>query len=49
LNTEQDLDVARRLARCGIPVFCAYQDANTTTGYRPPTGWQDTIGMGWDR
>jgi P4 family phage/plasmid primase-like protien len=37
------LDVARDLARAGIPVFLAAPDPSNKTGYRPPTGWQQTV------
>ena len=34
------LDVARGLARVGVPVFLAYPSAEHRTGYVPAAGWQ---------
>jgi P4 family phage/plasmid primase-like protien len=36
------LDVARRLAAAGIPIFIAQPDASRKTGYREPPRWQQT-------
>lgn len=37
------LDVARRLAASGIPIFIAKPDASTKTGFRPPPRWERTV------
>lgn len=39
-----DLEVARYLAECGVPIFLADPLANSAsgTGYHFPTGWQNT-------
>ncbi|BEL07846.1 hypothetical protein Q0Z83_060370 [Actinoplanes sichuanensis] len=37
------LDVARRLATAGVPIFIAYPDATAKTGYRPPSRWEQTV------
>ncbi|MCO7195042.1 DNA polymerase [Pseudonocardia sp. McavD-2-B] len=36
------LDVARGLARAGVPVFVARPDETSATGFALPTGWQHT-------
>lgn len=36
------LDVARDLARSGIPLFLAQPDASVKTGFKPPYRWQQT-------
>ena len=38
----RDLDVARRLASAGVPVFLAYPDAAKPTGYSLPLKWETT-------
>lgn len=37
-----DLDVARRLALAGVPIFVAKADASQPTGFRLPNRWQLT-------
>lgn len=37
------LDVARRLAAAGIPIFIAQPDSSAKTGYRPPPRWERTV------
>jgi hypothetical protein len=37
-----DLDIARHLAASGIPVFIAWADPSTATGYRLPRQWEKT-------
>ncbi|MET0423637.1 MAG: phage/plasmid primase, P4 family, partial [Actinoplanes sp.] len=37
------LDVARRLAAAGVPIFIAHPDSSTKTGYRPPPRWERTV------
>jgi hypothetical protein len=36
------LGAARDLAKAGIPIFVAYPDPTSATGYRLPKGWQNT-------
>ena len=36
------LDAARELTRAGVPVFVAYPDTNSETGFRLPPKWQET-------
>src|SRR5262245_55055173 len=36
------LEAARAMAEAGIPVFCAYPDAASPTGFRLPRNWQST-------
>ena len=36
------LDVARRLATSGIPIFIAHPDSTAKTGFRPPPRWERT-------
>ena len=38
----RSLDVARGLVRAGVPVFLAYPDPSSSTGYRLPGQWQQT-------
>jgi len=38
----RDLDIARKLAEAGVPIFCAYPDEAAATGYRIPRDWQHT-------
>jgi hypothetical protein len=42
IRQARDLDVARSLAAAGVPVFVAYPDETSPTGYRHPLGWQTT-------
>jgi P4 family phage/plasmid primase-like protien len=37
------LDVARRLAAAGVPIFIAQPDSTAKTGYRPPPRWERTV------
>jgi hypothetical protein len=37
------LHAAHDFAEAGIPIFVAYPDQTSTTGYRLPKGWQNTI------
>lgn len=41
-STPADLEIARQLARAGVPIFVAYPDPESATGYRLPKSWQTT-------
>ena len=41
-NAATDLDVARRLAVLGVPVFVGYPDQDKACSYRLPGAWQTT-------
>jgi P4 family phage/plasmid primase-like protien len=42
-ETSAALDIARRLAAAGVPIFIAQPDASVKTGYKPPPRWERTV------
>ena len=39
-DPDKDLDIARDLARAGVPIFVAHKDSTHPTGFRIPNNWQ---------